>query len=240
MSNSIFINNLLTINQDTDVYGAVINVGEYDYVITLNTLGYTEGNITDLFSNATYKQNSVNPNMVDINLTILDSLNFADWNSTINNQPIATISPGLANIGFGTFLVSNQRLGDLFLEIIAHKLFGHAQARAAIRNDTEFYFHDSQIWNHIGSSFNLNNIKYDIFNQYIVMGRYENTEDINTYINFNFQDLTMDFPLYFSGNIGVDQSLTPDERNNLLNGPVVGGNQIINGAYNIPILLRFI
>jgi hypothetical protein len=238
MSNAIFLNNPLTINQNTGVYGSIINAGNFDYIITINTQYLTEGNITGLFENASYKQNNIDMNQVDINLSIH---NFLNWETDINNQSISIIEPGLSNIGFGTFFLTNQKIGDLLLEIIAHKMFGHAQAHAAIRNDTEFYTHDSEIWDHLSNTLNLNTIKYDVFNQYIAAGRYANNEDSTfNYINFNLKDLTLDFPLYLNGSVILDASLTNDERNNLLQGPNVGGNQIIDGQYNVPILVRFI
>jgi len=238
MSNTIFLNNPLTINQNTGVYGSVINAGNFDYIVTINTQYLTEGNLTGLFENATYKQNNIDLNHVDINLSIQ---NFLNWETNINNQSISTIEAGLSNIGFGTFLLTSQKIGDLLLEIIAHKMFGHAQAHAAIRNDNEFYTHDAEIWNHLSNTLNLNSIKYDVFNQYIALGRYATNEDsaVN-YINFNLQDMSLDFPLYLNGSVVLDASLTNDERNNLLQGPNVGGNQIIDGLYNVPILVRFI
>ena len=238
MSNLIFLNNPLTINQNTGVYGSVINLGNFDYIIIINTQYLTEGNLTGLFENATYKQNNINLNQVDINLSIQ---NFLNWNTDINNQPISTIEAGLSNIGFGTFLSTNQKIGDLLLEIIAHKMFGHAQAHAAIRNDNEFYTHDSEVWNHLSNTLNLNNIKYDVFNQYIASGRYSTNEDSSVnFINFNFQDMSLDFPLYLNGSVIIDESITNDGLNNLLQGPDVGGNQILNGLYYVPLLVRFI
>jgi hypothetical protein len=88
---------------------------------------------------------------------------------------------------------------------------------------------------------NLNNIKYDVFNQYIASGRYSTNEDSSVnFINFNFQDMSLDFPLYLNGSVIIDESITNDGLNNLLQGPDVGGNQILNGLYNVPILVRFI
>lgn len=238
MSNTIFLNNPFTINQNTGVYGSIINAGNYDYIMTVNTQYLTNGDLTSLFQNATYKQNNINLNMVDINLSLK---NFLNWETDINNHSIATIEAGLSNIGFGTFLLTNQKIGDLLLEIVAHKMFGHAQAHAAIRNDNEFYTHDSQIWNHLSNTLTINSIKYDVFNQYIALGRYSASEDsVNNYVNFNLHNMSLDFPLYLNGAVVLDASLTNDERNNLLQGPVVGGNQIINGLYNVPILVKFI
>ena len=44
---------------------------------------------------------------------------------------------------------------------------------------------------------------------------------------------------YLTGSV-VDSIYSTDIIGELNNGPNVGGNQVINGLYNIPILIRFI
>jgi len=239
MSNSLFLNNPLTINQSTDVYGASQNGGDFDYTITVNTQSFTNNNLTGLFANATYTQNNLDMNQVNINLS-MHNHTFLNWNTNINNQAILTIGSGLSSTGFGTFLNTPQQFGDLLLEVVAHKMFGHAQAHAAIRNDNDFYNHDGQLWNHLDTTLNINNIKNAVFNQYISAGRYSNNDDITNFIPFNFSGMTLDFPLFLNGSIVLDASLSNAERDNLLEGPIVGGSQLIAGNYNVPILVRFI
>jgi hypothetical protein len=244
----MFINNSIIINQNANIYSTYIQEGTYDYTFCIN-ISSISPNITGIFSNASFIQNSTNIDNYDINLTLLPSTQFNNWGNLFNNQNLVTVNVGNSNIAFGTLLPNNfQTIGDRLLEVVAHKLFGHGQARAAISNDDQFYFHDAEIWNHLSSSLAMNNYRNDIFNQYVATDRYEqsasnscdqNNYDVQSWVNFNFDGLTFDFPLYVTGNMILDPSLTSTEINVLQNGPNVGGTSLVNGHYNIPILVRF-
>ena len=143
------------------------------------------------------------------------------------------------------------------LEVIAHKIFGHASAHAAIKNDMTFYTHDGYIWDHFVSSINLQ--ANDIFCQYVAAGHYNTFSnlsdfnnlnnnfiidnqfnDVGNYVNFNFQNYSFEFSLYLAGSVDLDSSLTNQEIQLLSNGPNVGGTLLVNGSYNVPILLTFV
>ena len=64
-------------------------------------------------------------------------------------------------------------------------------------------------------------------------------DDVHNWINFNFNGLTFDYPMYVSGNILTDPSLLNSEVSILNNGPFIGGTSLQNGQYNVPILIRF-
>lgn len=249
----MFINNPLTITQDTTVYGAYVNEPTtYDYTFTINVASFAS-NISTIFNVATYTQNTANADNVDINLSINTAATFSNWNTVFNNKPLVSVGMGQSTVAFATLQPTmKDSIGDRLLEVIAHKLFGHGQSRAAIHNSDEFYTHDGQIWDHLSNSVAMNNIGHDIFNQYVASGRYENevansdtgngtaANDVNSHIvNFNFDGFSFDYPLYMTGNILTDASLTNDEMNLIKNGPMVGGSQLINGLYNIPILVKF-
>lgn len=248
----MYINNPLIINQNANIYGGEINAGTFDYTIKVNVAGLS-ADITQLFSNATFQQNTTNIERFDVNLTLDNSATYTNWESLFNNENIITMAIGNSNKAFATLQPTLlQNLGDRFLEIVAHKLFGHGQARAAIKNDYEFYTHDAEIWDHLSTSVANNQFRNDIFNQYVATGRYntfnnnnlpangENgSNDVNLWVNFNFDGLTFDYPLWLAGNILTDASLTNDERNMLENGPDVGGTLLRNGVYNVPILVQF-
>lgn len=246
-SPQMFINNPLTISQDADVYGQNLAQGNYDYTFVINVASFA-ADITSIFTNAAYIQNSTNIDAYDVNLVIDPHTTFTNWSTVFNNQNIVSILQGDSNVNFATLQgTSNKTVGDRLLEVVAHKLFGHGQARAAISNDTEFYTHDAAVWDHLSNSVALSNMRNDIFNQYVASGRYEsetqnglnNGNDVNGWVNFNFNSFTFDYPLYVSGNILTDASLTNDERNLVQNGPNVGGTVLANGLYNIPVLVRF-
>ena len=237
----MFINSPLTVSQDTSVYGTSITPGNFDYLFVVNVANFA-ADITSIFSNASFKQNSANIDLYDVNLTVANSTAFTNWGNVFNNQNIVTVLMGDSTVNFATMQgSSNQTIGDRLLEVVAHKLFGHGQARAAISNDSAFYAHDAEVWNHLGSALSTSDIRNDIFNQYVATGRYNThaANDVTNWVNFNFNGLTFDYPLYLAGNMLTDASLTNDERNLVQNGPSVGGTVLANGVYNVPILIRF-
>jgi hypothetical protein len=250
---AIFINNLLTITQDVDVYGQHLKQREFDYTFRINVSGLvgssaTNG-ITSIFSNASFKQNATNIENYDVNLTLADHTSFASWESLFNNVSTTTIVQCLSSTNFGTFNASTKsKIGDRLLEVVAHKLFGHAQAHAAIKNDTSFYNHDASIWDHLSTSVATEEFRHDIFNQYVKLGRYNtnnpsgagvNGDDKATDVKFNFADITIDFPLQLNGTMLFDESLTDADKTLLKTGPEVGGSKLTDGNYDVPILIRF-
>jgi hypothetical protein len=248
----IFINNPYVLTQNANVYGEYINEGTFDYTFYININSLVPSNpagITGIFSNAIYKQNDNNIDLFDVNITLPNYTNYTNWNVVYNNQPLYQVLQGNSTLAYGTFKSYQQTLGDKLLEVVAHKLFGHAQARAAINNDDLFYLHDRELWDHLSNSVAQSDFRNDIFCQYVGLGRYNawaptsannaSSNDVNGWVNFNFVNLTFDYPLFVSGNILLNSSLTPGEINVLQNGPNVGGTLLVNGAYNIPILVRF-
>lgn len=248
----LFINNPLQINQITDIYGQYMNEEafiNYDYVFRINIgVGGGLGDITNMFNTATYTQDITNLELYNVNLT----LNTA-YISAINNANMVTVEIGKSTKSFTTLNPSEyEKVGDRLLEVVAHKIFGHGQARAAIKNDLDFFTHDGTLWNHLSNSVNLSEFRNDIFNQYVAMGRYntfENGEYINTYndgrndvetnVNFNFTGLTFDYPLWLNGAINLDNRVASNEVDIFRNGPDVLGTKLVNGLYNIPILIKF-
>jgi hypothetical protein len=244
----IYINNLYTINQNVTVYEQFINQTNFDYTlyININSLVATDTTgITGLFTNASFVQNNNNPNNIDVTIIFKNSATFVNWNTLFNNKELSTVLIGNSNIAFNTFKTNQQPIGYILLEIIAHKLFGNAQAMAAINNDSTFYLHDTEIWDQLANSVLSNQFRNDIFNQYVAIGRYQSTiNNNNNYndsniTNFNFANITFDFPLYLNGSILLDSTLTNVEKNILQNGPNIGGTLLCNGNYNIPILVKF-
>ena len=244
----LFINNPYILDQNTNVYGTYNYEPTFDYTFVINIANFA-GNITNMFANASFIQNTINIEKYDVNITLNSDATFLNWQTVFNNQPIVTINIGNSNIAFPTLEpTSNQTIGDRLLEVVAHKLFGHGQAHAAISNDFEFYQHDAQIWNHLVDSVAMNTFRNDIFNQYVATGRYEyhavanagvDSYDKEAWVNFNFNGMTFDYPLYVVGNMLTDPSLLPAEVSLITNGPNVGGTSLVSGKYNIPILIRF-
>jgi hypothetical protein len=251
--NSLFINNPLLITRDTNVYGNYINQDTYDYTFLID-LTSTNGSsdITKIFTNASFRQNSNNSDLYNIKLVINQASIHNLW-TNINNKTLVTVLQGQSNIAFGTLKPTvSERIGDRLLEIVAHKLFGHGQARAAISNDLEFYTHDATMWDHLSNSLANDNFAHDIFNQYVASNRYAeeatrlgnsinsaSASDVDNWVNFNFSGFTFDYPLYVNGVIKYDNSIQASDLALLKNGPNVGGTKLVNGAYNIPVLVKF-
>lgn len=236
-TNSILLSNNLTINQDTSVYSYYNSENSgYDYILEYNIRSFINDNpdITTLFTTATYQQSN-DINNVNINLIINPNI----INSHINAS-VVTIQPGDTRNTSG-FSLQRESLGDRLVEIVAHKIFGHAQARAAINNDTEFYQYDDNIWSHLCTTLANNDFAHNLFNQYVSLDRITNeNDDINYPVNFNFNGLSLDFPLYLTGSLVLDNSLSPSELLELRNGPnLSGGTALVNGRYNVPILVKF-
>lgn len=258
-SNQLFINAPFTITQDSNVYGTHINEGtNYDYIFRVNVASLCEGNMSLLFNNASFSQNTADINTYNINIVLDNSNTFASWANSFNNQALVTVEAGLSTTAFSTLQPDvSQTIGDRLLEVVAHKLFGHGQARAAISNDTQFYTHDAKVWDNLSNAVLDSGFRNDIFNQYVALGRYSseansnantngNTQnDVNNmnggdhWVPFNFDGISFDFPMYLAGNMLTDASLTNAEKALIQNGPNVGGTLLNNGSYNVPILVKF-
>ncbi len=247
----IFINNPYEISQDTNIYGQYINEEggiTYDYVFKINVHTNDVTDITQIFSTATYTQDTTNLELYNVDLTLN-----TDYINIINNTDMVTIDIAASARSFATLNpYESEKVGDRLLEVVAHKIFGHGQARAAIKNDLEFFTHDGELWTHLANSVNTPTFRNDIFNQYVAMGRYntfENGEyvnnyndgrnDVNTDVQFNFTGLTFDFPLWLNGVINLDNRVAANEADIFRNGPDVLGTKLVNGVYNIPILVKF-
>jgi len=277
-----FINYPLIMNQTTSLYETVYNEGTYDYIFVVNvapllpivttdisgvgSVSYHSTDLAGLFTNATFIQNSINPENIDINLTMCDSVNFTNWETLFNNKNIVTVLPGLSTNAFGTLMPNiNQPFGERLLEVLAYKIFGHGQAQGAIRNDFEFYTHDGELWNNLTTSLKNTDIQCAIFNQYLAKGDYgvginkdevnviynldgnnnpqmfynfnNNHFDFSNYQNFTFPGESFDIPLFVTGHLNTEDG----SNSYYANGSTISdkGSVIVNGVYNIPILISF-
>ena len=222
MSFTYYFNDPFFINSQTQLFAEnnnIIDTNIYDYIITFNPIFNT------FFSSKTYQQNVQNPNNVDINFAISSNEYSDSYTNTImqSTETNAYMYGSMDNIDFSTRI----------LEILALKIFGHARARAAINNDT-FIINNIQndLYNHIGNV--LDKHKYDIFNMYVYQDLIDlKNDDLSKPVNFNFKYDKIAFPGYVKGSLSNKNLLSPS----LLNGPVHGINSVVNGDYNIPILI---
>ena len=223
ISRNYFFNEPLYFTKSIGVFSkhSIPDIGEYDYIIKLNM------SLNDFFITRSYQQNQNDINNIDITFNVnQDNFNLAYNNTLMDSNRDALIK--------GSEYVTS--CDTRILEIIALKIFGHAKARTAIKNDTSII---SGIKHNLFNFFNniVQNYKTNIFNQYVQYDLVDlNNNDINEPINFNFTNDVIDFPGYIHGSLLDTNQLS----SNLLNGPTSGNSSsLINGVYNIPILIKF-
>jgi hypothetical protein len=246
MSDSFFINEQIPVSQNASLYAQTLpSAGNaYEYIMSVNIASATWSSMNELFNDRVYVQNASDMNTANVALTA----NFTSLNSLLGSAHILMTSEKAditTKTAYGTLLGTEQPLGLRFLEIVATKVFGHAKARAAIANDSEFYLGYDVSGSLIkqladGITGAVQNKKSDVFNAYVAYDRIESNPkvDVGENATFNFDNTNWEFPIYFRSTIsdvaGADASL--DELNN---GPSVGGTSLVNGSMNVPVLVRF-
>jgi hypothetical protein len=214
-----------TINYNTNTFttsSALIpekyNAQLFDYNINIYTVGQKQA----LFNTATYNYSNANiPPVfnIELNLTQL---------STFLSDSRSITSASNSSINTNAFETNMRPFGERLLEIIAVKIFGHPKTRAAISNDNSFY-NTTQISTQINNTFN--NHRNELGNYF--MGLYDITQVNNNAQLINVSNLNIIFPFFFRGTIQKNAI------NLFRNGPNVGGSLLVNGNYNIPLLLTF-
>jgi hypothetical protein len=239
--NTFFINELFTVSQNTSTHAqTVLDSYQYDYIMTANINDIWGGDMNVLFNNRNFQENTESMN----GFNILLQTNSLAIDSLLSNNTISLSSLNseiIAATAYNTLEARQTPLGLRFLEIIATKVFGHAKARAAIANDSDFYKRSdivgsvmSQITNGINNA--VVNKRNEIFNMYVAYDRIQdnNMDDVYTNAVFNFYNTEWSFPLHFIVNIA-----DIGQFDLLNNGPNMGGTQFINGHMNVPVLLKF-
>lgn len=211
------------INRNTDLYAnnlSPVNLQLYDYVITLDC------DLNNLFNTKTYQQNTMDMNQYNVDLQLNDWVFNNSFNNTTMVNAAATISSGILGVNACDF---NTRV----LEVLAIKIFSHGRARAAIANDSDIIDGiQNDLRNHVMNV--LNSHKNDIFNQYVQTDNPNlSANDVNEAVNFNFDSDSLAFPGFIAGSL-VDLANLSDD---LKNGPNDGA-AMVNGLYNVPILIK--
>jgi hypothetical protein len=144
---------------------------------------------------------------------------------SINRSKTFGSNPNVNTNGFET---SWKPFGERLLEIVAMKIFGHPKARAVISNDNSFY-DTEQLTTKVYDAFN--NHKNEFGNY--CMGIYDITETNSEEQLIDVTGANITFPFYLKGI--TQKGSSPYFKN----GPNVGGSLLVNGEYNIPLLLTF-
>lgn len=221
-----------TIIQNTNVASSTAPVFEYDYNFTF--LANSNQSVNALFSTATYMQDSNNPDGYVVNL-VLDTEYFSSLisNPFKSKDPLPGQYDGVSTLMTNMSSGGQANLGQFLLEVIALKLFGNAEAVAAILNDSEFTSSEMHMSIVNGITNSLITDANLIFSQYVKNGKINSSENDKMMQYFDFSDSKFTFPLYLSGTIPT--LLGPILQNG---SPLVTtGSKINNFTYNIPILL---
>jgi hypothetical protein len=256
-----FVNAPFNISQNTQLYAQNLDVptfSSYDYILNIDA-GIAEWNtMNQLFSERSFEQvsptqNTAGEDIYNINL----ALNMNGVTNLLHSRSAVEIysqnSAVSSSAAYTTLSAGKSLLGLRFLEILATKIFGHSQARAAIANDSAFYQNSANsLIQQIASGLNnaLQAKQNDIFNSYVETGRVANQaqlitnnnvdvgNDVNMYQTFNFGNSNWEFPMVLTGNL-INMESNHDLAT-INNGPTtVGGNLLVNGQYGVPILLKF-
>jgi len=194
----IILNNGIEVNNNIKTY--ISNNFIYDYIIKIKL-----ENDTFIFENKDNKL--IITNRININKSFKKY--YLDKGQSINK--------------FDTFS-KNIKLDEILLEIISHKLFGNAQSKIAIVNNYNFSSFDQILGNHLLKLVRDKNELDIIYNEYLLMGRSTNINNIN-----------ICFPLMFTGQLSNNLKPLPFYKM----GYNTGGTQINEGTYKIPILIKY-
>lgn len=207
----------------------------YDYVLTINT------DLNALFSNKSFVQNSSDPDKYDVNVT-LDQAALRD----AADSKVEMASESKAEEA-GT-LDGQVSINDRYMEMIACKLFGNGNARAAIVNDQALLAAATtgktlleSVAIHAQSV--LTDHSGNMLRQYMNSNRTSNQDDAagnSLYSNFNFDGQVLSFPAMLNGTVSdsVGPSSLPEWILNRDLAKVGGVSPVENGAYAIKILVK--
>lgn len=245
---NFFLNSPIIVNQDArlSAVNATNNDTMYDYILKINVSGVTSMN--SLFTNATYEQNPEDNRYFD---SILNTNNAIVYqllsNSRVSITSTNTSVTSTAHPNWNSFPSNLESMGQRLLEIVATKIFGNPLATAAIVNDQEFVspnvgFPHQTIMTGFAVSMNL--MRNDFFNQYVVSDRIEYDQnnmlihgDMNSPIPYNLQCTQLEVPMFLTGSLrDSGGNLIDTAFAALLSGPDVGGNRMVGGSYNVPLL----
>jgi hypothetical protein len=251
MTSSFFIG-YININQNVNLYdtGApIIDLmpnTHYGFLVDCNfqTLMGLQGN---------YIQNTVNPNNVDINLSFNPNSNYLKLllgydevyngsnivQNSVNSATAGSIASGRKGSTTGV-IIGDYNIGFRLLEIAAIQIFNHAQARAAIRNDTEFAAAMQSIVDSVPSlisNYNFNEeTKIEMFNVYVNQNLINLNDDITSPVAFNWD--AFNFQNFYQSGVQINFNM-PNIFDSIGNGIDRNLYNIGNDpAVNILLLLR--
>ena len=235
MSFNFYISNDVAFEQNTRLFVSNASVeSNAHYVIDVD-MG---DSLNNLFSTRSYRQNETDEN--DYNTTL--SVDQIELFSRLNDSHSNIFKGSSTNSAPGAPILGKENEFQPYyirlLEIMALNIFGHAKARAAFANDTEFKTKALNINNHLTNEFGTNEtLRNEFFEQYIQLDRHEiNANDVNTTVDFNLADSQISFLAFLSGTV-LDTN-SNGMISEILNSQIVNGLVGTDGLYNIEVLTK--
>ena len=235
MSFNFYVSNHVAFSQDTNLFVSNASVdASAHYVIDVDMGDSLNG----LFSTRTYQQNLDDEN--DYN-TVL-SVDHVELFSRLNNSHSHIFKGSSVNSAPGATILGQELEFQPYyvrlLEIMALNIFGHAKARAAIANDTQFKEKALNVNNHLTGEFDSNEtLRNEFFEQYVQLDRHElNANDVNGTVAFNLADSQISFLAYLTGTV-LDTN-TNGIITQILNSQITDTLVGTDGLYNIEVLTK--
>ena len=218
-----------------------INNYSYDYILNLNMTAFPSFTSSNsLFNNRRYFLDISGNIKSDIilNQAFITNLLTYDYAKLKKNGLIkfdVSNNNLLTNDFYSKVNLNPEKFGPRILEILAYKIFDDPTSDVFIDNSYDFYkTSDDSFINVVVSkmSNDINNLQLNIYNQYLNTPQY--TPISNTPTLYNFQNSVWFYPIFYSDNLYYSNGDIASS----FNGPVVEGNDIVNGNFNIPLLLK--
>jgi hypothetical protein len=236
-----FINSYFDISRNTNVN--IDNFG-FDYILNLDLSLYPPfvgmNNFFTIYNYTINQDLTIETINLTLNKDLVKILLTYDFNKYSKNG-IIKFDPANVNVytnsNFNKLIKEPCKFGYRILEIIATKVFGNSEDFVLIDNGIDFYKSTgncliNQVIDDIANLFNDTTVLNNIMNTYKNNSSFVNVP--GTY-NFQFYNSIWEFPMFYSDIV----AFIDGESTNEFNGPNMGGTEVDNGSYNIPILLRF-
>jgi hypothetical protein len=194
MSFNFYLNETVVLQQNTALFVQDITPfpTNTNFKIDVN-FGST---LNALFENHTYTQNELDENDYNVVLNVQNS-NLAN---RLNDAVVLLGGTSSLSVETSSSADDHKKFYIRLLEIMALEIFGHAQARAAIANDTDFKAKHNDIINHVWNEFNKEGVQNDFFEQYVQLDRVDLSQnDVSGHVMFNLDDSRIDFTAFLNG-----------------------------------------
>jgi hypothetical protein len=182
------------ITQNAELYvmtAPSIDSRKYHWTINCN------GTLNNLFTTRSYTENASNNTLYNVSL-ITNTTQIESWLTTTGLTYDTNGTAGGSVLGLE---IPPSNFNLRLLEMVALEIFGHAKARAAIRNDGSSTFNfQNVVSSHLSTSFQNESIRNNFFEQYVQLNKISG-QDVGSSVDFNLANTSIFVFGNFSGNI---------------------------------------